>query len=219
MSQQLLSCHFTSNTSQSHVTFLDVDVHINQGQLRTSVHIKPNNHQQYLHYHSCHPISTTRSIPNSLATRGQRTSFHPEDLHIYTCNLTKAFASRGYPVSLIQKQLSQALHHSNTNPRTSRDPITFPSPLLIIQASTASNGSLEKASTSSPQIHPPRTCTSNPPVPLSTNPKTSTNLLWTPASALIILPPPPAPDPATDPRVRPAPFTPWPAHVPTSLTP
>ena len=35
-------------------------------------------------------------------------------------------------------------------------PSTFPSPLLIIRAYTDSNGSLEKASTSSPRIHPPR---------------------------------------------------------------
>ena len=111
----------TWNTSRSHVTFLDVDVHIDQGQLRTSIHIKPTNHQQYLHYHSCHPISTKRSIPYSLATRGLRICSHPKDLHTYTCNLTKAFASRGYPVPLIQKQLSRALHYSNTTPRPSHD--------------------------------------------------------------------------------------------------
>ena len=35
----------------------------------------------------------------------------------------------------------------------------------------------------------------------------------------IILPPPPAPNPAIDPIVRPAPFTLPPAHVQTSLTP
>ena len=34
--------HFTWNTPQSHVTFLDVNVHIDQGQLHTSVHIKPS---------------------------------------------------------------------------------------------------------------------------------------------------------------------------------
>ena len=71
--------HFIWNTSQSHVTFLDVDVHIEQGQLRTSVHIKPTNHQQYLHYHSCHPILPKRSIPYSLATWGRCICFHPED--------------------------------------------------------------------------------------------------------------------------------------------
>ena len=148
---------------------------------------------------------------------------HPEDLHTYNYNLTKAFASRGYPVPLIQKHLSRALYHSNTTLAPPMMPSTFPSPLLIIWAYTDSNGSLEKASSSSPQIHPPRTSSPNPPQSLSTNPQTSANLWWTPSSTPIILPSPPAPDPATDPGVRSAPFTllpaHLPAHVPTSLTP
>ena len=76
-------------------------------------------------------------------------------------------------------------------------PITFPSPLLIIRASTNSNESLEKASTSSPRIHPPRT-SSNLPLSLSANPQTSANLLWILVSAPIILSPPPVRNPATD---------------------
>ena len=111
--------------SQSHVTFLDVDVCIDEGQLCTSVHIKPTNHQQYLHNHSCHPISTKCSIPYSLATRGWFICIHPKDLCTYTSNLTKAFASHGYPISLIQKQLSQALHHLNSTPGPSHDPLYF----------------------------------------------------------------------------------------------
>ena len=78
--------HVKWNISQSHVTFLD-------GQLCTSIHIKPTNHQQYLHYHSCLPITTKHSIPYSLAIQGRRIYSHPIDLHTYTCNLTKAFAS------------------------------------------------------------------------------------------------------------------------------
>ena len=44
-----------------------------------------------------------------------------EDLHTYNCNLSKAFISRGYPIPLIQKQLSRALYHSNTTLRPSCD--------------------------------------------------------------------------------------------------
>ena len=63
------------------------------------------NSQQYLHYHSCHPISTKCSIPYSLATQGQCICSHPDNLHTYTSNLTKAITSYGYPVLLIEKQL------------------------------------------------------------------------------------------------------------------
>ena len=98
----------------------------------------------------------------------------------------------------------------------------FKDPFEVVEARIIS-GSLEKASTSSPRIHPPRTSSSNPPSVTFHRPLTSANLLWTRASAPIILPPPLAPDPATDPGVRPAPFTLLPAHslahALTSLTP
>ena len=47
----------------SHATFLDVNIRIDQVQFCTSINMKPTNHQQYLHYHSCNPISTKYSIP------------------------------------------------------------------------------------------------------------------------------------------------------------
>ena len=98
------------STSPSYVTFLDVDVRIENGHFHTSVHIKPTNSQQYLHYYSCHPTSTKCSIPYSLATRGRRICNH---LQTYTSNLTRAFTFRGYPGPLIDKQLSRGLHHPN----------------------------------------------------------------------------------------------------------
>ena len=107
--------HFTSSTSPSHVTFLDVNVRIHHGQFCTYVHVKPTNFQKYLHYHSCHTTSTICSFPYSLATRRCRTCNHPDDLHTYTSNLTRAFTYRVYPVPFIQKQLFHGLpqdtHH------------------------------------------------------------------------------------------------------------
>ena len=71
------------------------DVLIDQDQFRTSVCVKPTNHIS--HYRSCHSISTKFSIPYSLATQGRCICSHPDDLYIYTSNLTKAFTSLGYP--------------------------------------------------------------------------------------------------------------------------
>ena len=102
------------------------------------------------------PITTVGipcSIPYSLATKGA------------TCNLTEAFASHGYPVPLIQKQLSRVLHHPNSTPCPYHNPVTFPSPLLIIQASTILRGSLEKVS-----IFFPRTSSANLHLSLTSNP-------------------------------------------------
>ena len=109
---------FTWNTFTSHVTFLDVIVRIDHGHFRTSVHIKPTNCQQYLHYNSSHPTSTKCSIPYSFATWGHRICNHPDDHHIYTSNLTRAFISHGYTVPLSHKRLFQGLHH----PNPSQDP-------------------------------------------------------------------------------------------------
>ena len=72
---------FTWHNSSSKVTFLDVYLRVNHGQLHTSVHVKPTNLQQYLHFSSCHPSSNKRSIPYSLAIRGRRICSHPDDLH------------------------------------------------------------------------------------------------------------------------------------------
>ena len=93
-----------------------VDVRIEHGQFCTSIHIKPTNYQQYPHYHSCHATSTKCSIPYSLATRGN----HPDNLHTYTSNLTRAFTSHGFQAPLIHKQLFRGLHHPDPSPPPSR---------------------------------------------------------------------------------------------------
>jgi len=62
---------FTWSISNKRVTFLDVDTTLDNT-LNTSVHIKPTNNMQYLHYSSSHPYHTKKAIPFSLALRGQR---------------------------------------------------------------------------------------------------------------------------------------------------
>ena len=47
---------------------------------------------------------------------------HPDDLHTFTSNLTKAITSHGYPVLLIKKQLFCGLHQPTPSPL---HPITF----------------------------------------------------------------------------------------------
>ena len=112
----------------------------------------------------------------------------------YTHNLRKTFAPMGI-LSLWSKNSYPELSITPTpSPAPPVTPMNFPSPLLIIQASSNSNGSFEKASTSSPRIQPPRTSSSIPPLSLSTNPTTSVNLLWTLVLTPVLLPPPLVPD-------------------------
>ena len=94
-----LPCHFSGC------------VHTDHSQFHTSVHVKPTNSQHYLHYHSCHPISSKHSVPYSLDTQGHHICIHPDDLHTYI--LIKPSPPGGYPVPLIQKQQFHGLHHPN----------------------------------------------------------------------------------------------------------
>ena len=114
------SLHFTWSTSSfSQVNFLDFSAHLDQGHSCNSVHIKSNNLQQYLHFFSCHNLSTKHSIPFSLAIQGWCIYSHLEELHIYTTNLTQSFLTRSYPSSLDTKKIPMPF---------SPNPIGLPTP-------------------------------------------------------------------------------------------
>lgn len=54
---------FTNTTSISEIDFLDIALKIQNGQIRTSVHIQLTNHLKYLHHSSEHPTNTKTSTP------------------------------------------------------------------------------------------------------------------------------------------------------------
>jgi hypothetical protein len=103
---------FTHSASPSEATFLDVDINIDNGQLTTSIHIKPTNHMQYLHYNSCHPPRTIRSIVYSLACRGNRIPNSDQAKSEYISKITGAFSNRGYPKQMVDKQINRAINHT-----------------------------------------------------------------------------------------------------------
>ena len=107
------SLQFTWEISQHHVNFLDVDIELRDGHLETSVHFKPTNSQQYLHYDSCHPKYTKQALPHSLATRGRRICSNDEDLAKYCHRIANAFVARGYP----RQKVLERIHRPST-PRT-----------------------------------------------------------------------------------------------------
>ena len=84
---------FTSTISLSHVTFLDIDIFVDKSGFHTSIHIKPTNHQQNLHFSICHTPFIKQSITFSQALQGRHICNHPSDLSSFTSNLTSAFAS------------------------------------------------------------------------------------------------------------------------------
>lgn len=109
--------NFTWNIDHNCITFLDVNIKNSSGLITTSVHLKPTNHQQYLHFSSCHPNNTKRSLPYSLALRGKRITTEKKDLEEYNNQLQSAFEKRGYPKKLIHQQITQAHYDKTEKPK------------------------------------------------------------------------------------------------------
>jgi len=63
---QFLVVQFTWSISNKSLTFLDLDITLENKTLTTSVHKKSTNHMQYLHYSSSHPYHTKKAISFSL---------------------------------------------------------------------------------------------------------------------------------------------------------
>src|SRR5436190_17652646 len=82
---------FTHSSSQSEIIFLDVSMKIQDGHITTGIHIKPTNHLQYLHFTSCHPNNTKRSIPYSQAIRGKRICSTETELQNFNQTISEAF--------------------------------------------------------------------------------------------------------------------------------
>jgi hypothetical protein len=120
------SLKFTHTISPNAATFLDVDINIDNGQLITSIHVKPTNHMQYLHYNSCHPSRTIRSIPYSLAVRGNRIPNTAQSKSKYIDSLKSAFSSRGYPKQLVDNQINRAINNPTTKNPNNNDPPVRP---------------------------------------------------------------------------------------------
>lgn len=110
------SLKFTHTISSEKITFLDVDLTLgSQNQIITSVHFKPTNKLQYLHYNSCHPPHIKQSIPYSLSLRGRRICNNEQTLHSYQHKIHKGLRKRDYPENFLQKHIYNRPRYHNNN--------------------------------------------------------------------------------------------------------
>jgi hypothetical protein len=106
---------FTYNISESHVTFLDVDVYIDEkNNISTHVHVKPTNIHQYVYYTSSHPMSCKNSIPFSQAKRYRRICSDNNQFKESLDELYKYFVARNYPKPVVES----AFEHFKTMSQT-----------------------------------------------------------------------------------------------------
>jgi hypothetical protein len=125
---------FTSELSQSTISFLDVAVSLEGGLLHTDLYTKPTDKHQYLHWTSCHPIHTKRSLPYCLAFRLRRICSSDDTLHNRISELKTHLLHRGYPHSVINKDVQKALQVSRSDalqPRTTPNSSSERTPLVV----------------------------------------------------------------------------------------
>lgn len=115
------SVTFTWSHSGSSATFLDVDITLVNGNLATSVHVKPTNKQLYLHFDSCHPPHTKRSIPRSLSIRGHRICSDRENLVGYLSGVGDKLIERGYPRRFVKDRMVPAHVNYQHRPQPTSD--------------------------------------------------------------------------------------------------
>ena len=69
--------------------------------------MKPTDHYQYLHYLSSHPEHTKRSIVYSQTLRVNRLCSLEKDFNYHKLNMKEWFIKRGYPESVIDKEMKK----------------------------------------------------------------------------------------------------------------
>ena len=104
------SIKFDHEKSTQAIAFLDILVYIDKNrQLQTTLHTKPTNTHNYLHYMSSHPKHLKNSLPYSLAIRLRRICTDNNALRLQSDKLRQQFLARGYSHTLIEDQINKAI--------------------------------------------------------------------------------------------------------------
>lgn len=101
----------TYEITEAHVpsVFLDVKYRFVEGRLITDIYHKPTDAHSYLNYNSCHPRHVFRSIVHSQALRYRRIVNDDNLLRDGLEKLTGYFLQCGYPGSLVDPIINQAM--------------------------------------------------------------------------------------------------------------
>ena len=87
------------------IDFLDLDVALYNGRLESTVHVKPTDRHQYLHYSSSYSEHTKRSIVFSQTLRVSRVCSREKDFRDHCLQMRSWFLKRRYPEKLIDNKI------------------------------------------------------------------------------------------------------------------
>ena len=103
------SIKFSYQISITSVDFLDTTVYIKNRKLHTTIFTKPTDEQNYLHYHSEHPLPLKNSIPFGQILQIKRICSEAKEFIRNCQKMLSKFIQRGYPVNITQEALQHVL--------------------------------------------------------------------------------------------------------------
>ena len=99
---------FKYQYSVQKIEFLDLEISIEDNQIKTNLFVKPTNKQIYLDFDSNHPDHCKSSIPFSQALRVVERCSSVEDRDFHLENLRKKLQERNYPQEIITEKFEKA---------------------------------------------------------------------------------------------------------------
>ena len=108
-SKQLLTFHpalqFTITITGTELPFLDINLHISDDKIQTSVYYKETDTHNYLHFSSFHPDHCIRAILYSQFLRLRRLCPEDDDFLVGSREMLTFFSLRGYPCPTLENDL------------------------------------------------------------------------------------------------------------------
>ena len=96
---------FMYESSKKSISSLDLDVAQYKGRLESTVHLKPTDRHQYLHYSSSHLEHTKRPIVFRQTLRVSRICSHEKYFQDHCLQTRLRFLERKYPEKLIDNEI------------------------------------------------------------------------------------------------------------------
>ena len=112
---------FDSVYSKSKSTFLDCNISLTNGKLKTSVYSKPTDRKAYVHSKSYHPQATKEAIAYGQALRLRRICTEEADVWEATRKLKSDLIKRGYDADKIAEDIERAATKDRQSLRTYKE--------------------------------------------------------------------------------------------------
>ena len=106
---------FKFQYSLQKIEFLDLEIYLEDNQIKTNLYVKPTNKQIYLDFDSNHPEHCKAGIPYSQALRVVERCSTVENRDFHLDNLKKKLEDRKYPQELIKTKFEKAKSKDRKN--------------------------------------------------------------------------------------------------------